>query len=61
MHTVILSLDGYQNLSTTILITPGATSEFTTGLQKSAQSPGFTVLAPVLAIGLLLLFRREWK
>ena len=60
-HTVILSLDGYQNLSTTILITPGATSEFTTGLQKSAQSPGFTVLAPVLAIGLLLLFRREWK
>ena len=58
-HTVLLSLDGYQDLKTTIQINRGTTSEFITGLQKSAKSPGFSVLAAVLAFGLLLLFRRR--
>ena len=59
MHSIKISLDGYQDLETTTEITGGTTSEFVTGLSKSKQVPGFTGILALAAVGLLLVVRRE--
>ena len=56
-HTIELILDGYQDFTTTTMITAGTTSEFITGLPKGKQTPGFTGIAALAAVGLLLAFR----
>jgi hypothetical protein len=56
-HTIRLILDGYQDFTTTTDITAGTTSEFITGLPKGKQAPGFTGLAALAAVGLLLAAR----
>jgi hypothetical protein len=57
-HAIILKMDGFQDLATTITISGGQTAEYTTGLSKNAKTPGFEVLAALLALGLLVLVRR---
>jgi len=57
-HAIILKMDGFQDLATTILITPGQTADYTTGLSRNAKTPGFEVLATFLSLGLLFLARR---
>jgi len=59
-HMVVLVLDGYQDLNTTITINPGTTSDYTTGLQKSKKTPGFAALTGVFATGILIALRRVW-
>jgi len=59
MHSIKISLDGYQDLETTTEITGGTTSEFVTGLSKSKQVPGFTGILALAAVGLLLVVQRE--
>jgi PEGA domain len=56
-HTIGLILDGYQDFTTTTMITAGTTSEFITGLPKGKQTPGFTGIAALAAVGLLLAVR----
>jgi hypothetical protein len=54
IHTIRLIQDGYQDFETTTEITAGTTSEFITGLPKSKQTPGFTGILALAAVGLLL-------
>ncbi|MDD1693365.1 MAG: PEGA domain-containing protein, partial [Methanoregula sp.] len=60
-HSIKLILDGYQDLETTTEITAGSTSEFITGLSKRKQLPGFTGMAALAAVGLLLVVRETHK
>ena len=53
-HSIGLILDGYQDFTTTTEITAGTTSEFITGLPKRKQTPGFTAIGALAAVGLLL-------
>ncbi|MDD4136968.1 MAG: PEGA domain-containing protein [Methanoregula sp.] len=53
-HSIELILDGYQDFTTTTEITAGTTSEFITGLPKRKQTPGFTGIVALAAVGLLL-------
>jgi hypothetical protein len=57
-HAIILRMDGFQDLTTTITITTGQTAEYTTGLSRNAKTPGFEVLAALLSLGILVLVRR---
>jgi hypothetical protein len=57
-HSVLLVLDGYQDLTTTITVNSGTTSEYITGLQKTKKTPGFMALTGILALGILIMFRR---
>jgi hypothetical protein len=57
-HTIILKMDGFQDLTTTITITTGQTAEYTTGLSRNAKTPGFEVLAALLSLGMFVLARR---
>jgi len=57
-HVLLLKLDGFQDLSTTITITAGQTAEYATGLSANAKTPGFEAIAAFLSIGILLLARR---
>jgi hypothetical protein len=57
-HAIILKMDGFQDLTTTIMITAGQTAEYTTGLSGNAKTPGFEVLGALLSLGLLVLVRR---
>ena len=43
-------MDGYEDFRTTTEITPGATSEFVTGLSQRKQLPGFALTGALLAI-----------
>ena len=60
-HSIRIIMDGYQDLETTTEITAGTTSEFVTGLSKQKQLPGFTGVAVLAAIGLLLAGRKTGK
>jgi hypothetical protein len=51
-------MDGFDELSTTVIITAGQTAEYTTGLSALAKTPGFEVTAALLSLGLLVLVRR---
>jgi len=57
-HAIILKMDGFQDLATTITITTGQTAEYTTGLSRNAKTPGFEVLAALFSLGMLVLARR---
>jgi hypothetical protein len=58
-HVIRLVMDGYQDLTTTITVNAGTTSEYITGLQKSRQTPGFVALTGILAVAALMVFRRR--
>jgi hypothetical protein len=58
-HIVLLVLDGYQDLTTTVTVNAGTTSEYLTGLQKSKKTPGFVALTGILAVAALVVFRRR--
>jgi len=63
-HTVLLKLDGYQDLSAPVTITAGQTQTYTTGLSPSAtsrtavpvatKSPGFEAALGIAALGAVL-------
>jgi hypothetical protein len=53
-HTVLLTVPGYIDLNTTILISAGKTAEYSTSLVTPAKTPGFGVIAALLSIGILL-------
>ncbi|MFA5346712.1 MAG: PEGA domain-containing protein [Methanoregula sp.] len=57
-HAIILKMDGFQDLGTTITITSGQTAEYTTGLSRNAKTPGFELLPALLSLGMLILARR---
>jgi hypothetical protein len=57
-HAIILRMDGFQDLATTITITTGQTAEYTTGLSRNAKTPGFEVLTALVSLGMLVLARR---
>jgi hypothetical protein len=58
-HAVTLIMDGYQDLKTTVIINAGTTSEYLTGMSKTAKTPGFGPFLAVLALGSLLLVRKK--
>ena len=58
IHAILLKMDGFDELSTTVIITAGQTAEYTTGLSANAKTPGFEVTAALLSLGLLVLVRR---
>jgi hypothetical protein len=60
-HTVLLSLAGYIDLNTTVMINAGKTSEYSTALTEPAKTPGFGVIGAVLSLGGLLAFRKIRK
>ena len=53
-HAVILSVPGYIDLNTTIIISAGKTAEYSTSLVTPAKTPGFGVIAALLSLGTLL-------
>jgi hypothetical protein len=53
-HAVLLSVPGYLDLNTTIVVSAGKTAEFSTSLVTPAKTPGFGVIAALLSIGILL-------
>ena len=57
-HAIVLKMEGYQDLTTSITVTTGQTSEYSTGLSKNAKTPGFEVLAAVLSLGVLVVMGR---
>jgi hypothetical protein len=57
-HAIILRMDGFQDLTTTITITTGQTAEYTTGLSRNAKTPGFEVIAALFSLGMFVLARR---
>jgi hypothetical protein len=59
-HTLLLKLDGYTDLSTPVSITAGKTTEYTTGLAKTARSsPGFEFILALAAMGAVLFTKRR--
>jgi hypothetical protein len=60
-HTVLLSVPGYIDLNTTIVISAGKTAEYSTSLVTPAKTPGFGVIAAILSIGTFLLVRKTRK
>jgi len=57
-HSIVLKMDGFQDLTTVITITSGQTAEYSTGLSGNAKTPGFEVLTALLSLGLIFLVRR---
>ncbi|MDD1701201.1 MAG: PEGA domain-containing protein [Methanoregula sp.] len=60
-HTVLLSLAGYLDLNTTVMINAGKTSEYSTALTEPAKTPGFGVIGAIISLGGLLAFRKIRK
>jgi hypothetical protein len=58
-HEVVLILDGYQDLKTTITINTGTTSEYVTGLAKTTKTPGFGPILAAASVMMLVLFRKK--
>ncbi len=68
-HTIKITKEGYQDFSTTISIEAGKVREYSTGLAAetitvtasdttAAKSPGFAVVAAIVAVFCLTLFRK---
>jgi hypothetical protein len=57
-HSITLVMDGYQDLTTTITINAGTTSEYITGLSKTTKTPGFAGGIAAISIGVLFLYRK---
>jgi hypothetical protein len=53
-HTVLLSVPGYIDMNTTIIISAGKTAEYSTSLVTPARTPGFGVIAALLSICTIL-------
>jgi hypothetical protein len=60
-HAVLLVVPGYIDLKTTITVSAGKTTEYSTALTLPAKTPGFGVFAAVLSIGGLFMFRKFRK
>jgi hypothetical protein len=60
-HEVVLVMDGYQDLKTTIPINAGTTSEYITGLAKTTKTPGFGPVLALVSVGMLVFFRKTGK
>ncbi len=60
-HAIMLVLDGYQDLKTTVTINAGTTSEYITGLSKTTKAPGFAAGIAALSLGGLFLYRKMRK
>lgn len=58
VHAIVLKMEGYQDLTTSITITTGQTSEYSTGLSGNAKTPGFEAIAAVLSLGVLFVMGR---
>jgi len=58
-HALLLKMDGFEDLSTTITITAGQTAEYATGLSANPKTPGFEAIAAFLSLGILLLARKR--
>ncbi|HSQ93746.1 MAG TPA: PEGA domain-containing protein [Methanoregula sp.] len=62
IHTLLLKLDGYQDLSTPITITAGTTQDYATALAKNTEtgttrSPGFEFIPALCALGAVIRMR----
>jgi hypothetical protein len=57
-HAIILKMDGFQDLVTTITITSGQTAEYTTALSRNAKTPGFEYITALVSFGILILVRK---
>ncbi len=53
-HAVTLSVPGYIDLNTTVIIIAGKTAEYSTSLVTPAKTPGFGVITALLSLGTLL-------
>jgi hypothetical protein len=60
-HAVSLSYPGYTDLNTTIKVSAGKTTEYSTALVEPAQTPGFGILAAVISIAGMLVIRKIRK
>ena len=60
-HSVVLTLDGYQDFRTTLDITAGTPSEFIPGRSHAKPSPGCAYRPALAAMGLVLAFRENRK
>jgi len=60
-HEVVLVMDGYQDLKTTITINAGTTAEYITGLAKTTKTPGFGPILAAASVMMLVLFRKTGK
>jgi hypothetical protein len=68
-HTLLLRLDGYEDLTAPVTITAGQTATYTTGLTASAtmlpalpvtkKTPGFGVIAGFAAVGAMFLIQKR--
>ena len=58
-HTILLQLDGYKEFSTTVSISDGKTTEFSTALAQAKKSPGFAGILAIAAVAVLALFRKR--
>ncbi|MCK9590960.1 MAG: PEGA domain-containing protein [Methanoregula sp.] len=60
-HAVLLVIPGYLDLNTTVVVSAGKTTEYSTALTQPAKTPGFGVIATVLSIVGLFVFRKFRK
>jgi hypothetical protein len=58
-HAIVLKMGGYQDLTTSITITSGQLSEYSTGLSGNAKTPGFEAVAAILSLGVLFVMGRS--
>jgi hypothetical protein len=58
-HSIVLKMEGYQDITTSITITTGQVSEYSTGLSSNAKTPGFEGIAAVLSLGVLFVIGRR--
>jgi hypothetical protein len=69
-HTILLKMDGYQDLSTPVIIAAGKTQDYSTSLAKNAAdptvttvkksaSPGFGAVLGIAIIGAVLCMRKR--
>lgn len=57
-HAVVLKMNGFEDLSTTITISAGQTADYTTALSGNPKTPGFEVFTALLSLGMFILVRR---
>lgn len=60
-HNLILKMEGYEDLMTTVTITAGQTQEYSTSLLKGSKTPGFEAIGTGLALFLFILFQMRRK
>jgi hypothetical protein len=59
-HSIMLTLDGYEQLSSTVTIAAGQTQTYTTGLIRTNKTPGFVAAIGIAAIAVAaVLFLRK--